>query len=296
VKAIADRAVADWAVELATRKAPKPENPYVTFVAGLSEYRQGRAREAIPLLQEAAAKIGDRAGPRLALAMAQFDAGLRAESRKTLAEALRANDWQPAADDRLWVSQELRRQAEALILPDVPPLRVRGAAPGGDNERLALVELYHSKGLYRSAARLMTDAFAADPRLEEESTTDCRETAARQSGPSERAGTLRQEFRFTAAREAASAGAGLGNDAADCDDAERTRWRARARQWLRANLKAWETMPDEPRGIAQQMLALWLVDPDLAPVREPDALKKLTPEEREEWRSLWDDVRRAGRK
>jgi serine/threonine-protein kinase len=295
-RAVADRAVNEWAIVLATKSAPKPDNPYVTFVAGLSKYRQGRMKEALPLLEEAAAKISDRAGPRLVLAMAQFNSGAKAEARKTLAETLRSYNWQSAADERLWVSHVLRREAEALILPDVPPLRGGVGERSGDDERLALVELCHSKGLYRSAARLMADAFAANPRLEEESTTDCRETASRLSGPSERAKALQQEFRFTAAREAASAGAGLGNDAVDCDDAERTRWRARARQWLRADLKAWERMPDERSGIAQQMLALWQVDPDLAPVREPDALKKLTPEEREEWRSLWDDVRRAGRK
>jgi tetratricopeptide (TPR) repeat protein len=159
---------------LASAKSPKPDNPYVTFVAGMSAYRTGRAREALPLLREAAAKIGDRAGPRLALAMALFESGSRAEARRILAEALQGHNWQPSADDRLWVSHVLRREAEALILPDVPPLRGTGGESRGDvgdgDERLALVETYRAKGLYRSAARLMADAFAADPRLADNST------------------------------------------------------------------------------------------------------------------------------
>src|SRR5206468_3048008 len=127
-------------------------------------------------------------------------------------------DWQSSADERLWVTQALRREAEALILPDVPPLRRPGTAPGPEDERLALVELCHARGLHRTAARLMADAFAADPKRAHESTSAAR---------------------------------------------------------------------------ARQMFALWQADPDLAPVREPDAIKKFSPDEREKWESLWNDVRRA---
>jgi serine/threonine-protein kinase len=296
VKVVADRAVAEWAVVLASITPPKPDNPYILFVAGLSEYRQGRAAEALPFLKEAATKIADRAGPRLALAMAQFDSGYRAESHKTLAEALRTCNWQSTADDRVWVSHVLRREAEALILPDVPPLRARGAEPREDDERLTLVEICHSKGLHRSAARLMADAFAAEPQLADDSTAECRETAEQQSDPSGRGKTLKDEHRYLAARNAALAGSGIGNDAADIGDAERTLWRERAREWLRADLKAWGSTLDDPRGVAQQMLTLWQTDPDFAQVREPDALNKLPPDEREEWRALWNDVRRALRK
>jgi serine/threonine-protein kinase len=228
--------------------------------------------------------------------MAQFKTGSRAESRKTLAETLRTYNWQSAADERLWVSHVLRREAEALILPDVPPFRRKGVEPREDDERLALVEICQSKGLYRSAARLMTDAFAADPQSADDSTRECRERAARQSEPSDRSKALKQDYRYLAARCAALAGSGIGDDAADIGDAERTSWRDRARQWLLADLKAWNTTPDDPRGVAQQMLTLWQADPDLAQVREPDAIKKLTPDEREEWNALWTDVRRALRK
>jgi eukaryotic-like serine/threonine-protein kinase len=293
VKAVAERAIAQWATVLASITPPKPDNPYIQFIAGLSEYRQGRPREALPFLQEAASKIADRAGPRLALAMAQFHSGFRAESRKTLAEALRTSNWQSTADDRVWVSHVLRREAEALILPDVPPLRRDGTESNEKEERLALVEICQSKGLHRSAARLMADALAADPQMADESTSDCRERANQQSDDSDRGKILREEYRYLAARNAASAGSGIGNDSADIGDAERTLWRQRAREWLLADLKAWGGKVDDPRGVAQQMLTLWQADPDFAQVREQDALKKLTPHEREEWTALWDDVRRA---
>jgi serine/threonine-protein kinase len=293
VTAVADRAVAEWAIVLSTKSSPKPDNPYVKFVAGLSKYRQGRVKEALPLLEEAAAKISDRAGPRLALAMAQFNSGARAESRKTLAETLRSYNWQSAADERVWVSHVLRREAEALILPDVPPLRRRGLAPAGDDERLALVEICQSKGLYRTAARLMADAFAADPQLGDDSTSECRGSVSRQSELSDRNKALKEEYRYLAARCAALAGSAIGNDSADIGDDERTLWREQAREWLLADLKAWGKTPDYSHELTQQMLTLWQADPDLAHVREPNAIKKLPLDEREEWIRFWKDVRSA---
>jgi len=293
VATVADRAVAEWATVLAAAKAPKPENPFVTFVAGLSQYRQGRPREALPLLQEAAAKIGDRAGPRLGLAMAQFDSGSRAQARRTLAEALQSCNWQSSADDRLWVSQALRREAEALIFPDVPPLHAPGVEWREDDERLALVEICYAKGLNRSAARLMADAFAADPKLPGESTNDCLAAAARGSDSDRPVQALKDEYRYRAARYAALAGCGFGNDTADVGDEEMAHWREQAREWLLADLKAWRKAPDDSRDVARQMLTLWQADPDLARVRDPDAVKRFGADEREAWRSLWDSVRRG---
>ena len=85
-------------------------------------YRQGRPQQAVPLLEESAALLPNRAGPRLALAMAQFQSGCPAEARKTLAAAVRAYNWmEPQADHpTAWVSHVLRREAEALILPNLP--------------------------------------------------------------------------------------------------------------------------------------------------------------------------------
>ena len=92
------------------------------------------------------------------------------------------------------------------------------------------------------------------------------------------------------------AGCGMGNDSTDSGDAERAHWLERSREWLLADLKAWDGTRDDPHGLTRQMLTLWEADPDLAPVRQPDAIKKLAADEQKEWNALWNDVRRAMRK
>ena len=111
-------------VDQAVATGPKfsPDNAYLLFIRGLAEYRQGRPQQAVPLLEESAALLANRAGPRLALAMAQFRSGGPAEARQTLAAAVRAYNWMESQADHptAWVSHVLRREAEALILPDLP--------------------------------------------------------------------------------------------------------------------------------------------------------------------------------
>ena len=55
--------------------------------------------QAVPLLQESAALLPNRAGPRLVLAMAQFRSGSPAEARQTLAAAVRAYNWMESQAD-----------------------------------------------------------------------------------------------------------------------------------------------------------------------------------------------------
>jgi hypothetical protein len=43
------------------------------------------------------------------------------------------------------------------------------------------------------------------------------------------------------------------------------------------------------RARASEKLAWWRKDPDLAGLRDPDALEKLPPAERQECRTLWSD-------
>jgi hypothetical protein len=66
---------------------------------------------------------------------------------------------------------------------------------------------------------------------------------------------------------------------------------------LRADLAVWEkTLEGDSqasRDLAKEMLMLWLVEPDVARLREPGALINLSTREREEWTSLWGEVRRA---
>ena len=70
-----ERAVA--LTDLAVATGPKffPGNAWPQFVKGLATYRQGRPQQAVPLLEESADLLPNRPGPRLALAMAQFQSG-----------------------------------------------------------------------------------------------------------------------------------------------------------------------------------------------------------------------------
>jgi hypothetical protein len=68
-------------------------------------------------------------------------------------------------------------------------------------------------------------------------TTEYRYRTLREELPEDdRMEPLDTEGRYLAARCAALAGGGLGNDGAELSAAERARWRQHARQWLRADL------------------------------------------------------------
>src|SRR5262249_45750660 len=130
-------------------------------------------------LQDSAANLPNRAGPRLVLAMAQFQSGKALEARKTLAAAVRAYDWNESAPASrtdppvVWVSHVLRRAAEAMILPNLPAFLRGEYQPQDNDERLALLGVCQFEGRYGAAARLYADAFAADPHLADDLTTEC---------------------------------------------------------------------------------------------------------------------------
>jgi serine/threonine protein kinase/tetratricopeptide (TPR) repeat protein len=125
---------------------------------------------------------------------------------------------------------------------------------------------------YADAVDLFARAFAADPALAED----------------------RKSPRYYAAKAAAlaSAGKGVGGDA--LDPSARARLRARALEWLSAELPLWRrAIEDHPESApaTRAELSHWLKDPDLAPVRELSALPLLPHAERERWTALWDEIR-----
>jgi tetratricopeptide (TPR) repeat protein len=291
VVALADRAVA------AGPKSPRLDNAYLQFVKGLAEYRQGRPAQAVPLLRESVALLPNRAGPRLALAMAQFQSGFPKEARQTLAAAVRAYNWKATQADHstAWVSHVLRREAEALILPNLPAFLRGEYRPHDNDERLALLGACQFRGLYAAAARLYADAFEADPQLADRLTTECRYRTLREELPEDdRKEPLETECRYLAARCAALAGGGLGKDGAGLAAAERARWRWQARQWLRADLAHWARSLDSgyevDLNLAKKMVTRWRVEPDLAGLFEPNAPEELSADERKDYLALWHEV------
>jgi serine/threonine-protein kinase len=260
--ALIDRAVAFWNPEIAWAY------PYFLFAKALAEYRQGRFDSAIALMGGDASRVM-RPAPRLVTAMAQYRQGKRAEARKTLAAAVLAVDWSAAeADSRdPWICHVLRREAEALILPNLPALLRGDDQPRDNDERVALLGVCEFNGLRRTAARLYADAFAADPALAED---------------------LRTGSRYRAARFAVLAAAGQGKDAQNLSDWERARLRRQALDWLRADLAAWARATDP--ALVQTALERWEADVALAGVHDQEALIALPQAEREGWRRLWCGV------
>ncbi len=277
--ALVDRAAA------VAPKSPHPDAAYVQFVQGLAEYRRGRPENAIGFLEDSAEKLDNRPGPLLVLAMAQFRTGSPKLARKTLAAAVVGYDWSAARADHTtaWVSHALRREAEGLILPNLPAYLDGTHQPEDNDERLALLGVCQFTNRTHAAARLYADAFAAAPRLAED---------------------FRSGHRANAARFAARAGCGRGADAAGVGEAQRAEWRARARAWLRADLAAWGKALDaaspSARDLVRHRLTQWQTEPGLAGVRESADLDELPADERKDCVALWAEVgdvlRTAGNK
>ena len=100
---------------------------------------------------------------------------------------------------------------------------VRGTDKPAPGEFLDAAELCFVKHHYSTAARLYAEALAATPQLTED---------------------LRAGHRFNAARAAALASGGQGDDAAGLGEPERAGLRKWARDWLRLDLAAWAKKVD----------------------------------------------------
>ena len=190
------------------------------------------------------------------------------EALASFRKALELNPKYPQAQNGLARAQRL-----AVAAKKFPAFLKGDFKPTTNDERLGLAELCGGKKLYRAAAGLDADAFAADPKLADDLTT------AR---------------RYNAACYAALAAAGQGDDAAKLDDAERVRLRKLALDWLRADLvlRKQQLQIGQPadRAAAQQALKHWQQDSDLAGIRDAAALAKLPAEERAAFEKLWDEV------
>src|SRR5262249_29875253 len=94
--------------------------PSFLFIRGLAEYRQGRLDRAIATMRgDASGMLGP--APRLVLAMALHRSGQVGEARKLLAAAVLDSDWRAqVGNPQDWISHVLRREAESLIVPNLP--------------------------------------------------------------------------------------------------------------------------------------------------------------------------------
>jgi serine/threonine-protein kinase len=138
---------------------------------------------------------------------------------------------------------------------------------------LGLASALGRLGKYPEAIRSYRSAFSLQPELAEH---------------------LGAGHRLAAARAAALAAADQGRDAGPLDEKEGAGLRRQALDWLRADLAAWTRVvdkgPPQDRRLARRALERWRKDPDLAGLREKDALAKLPQAERDACRRLWADV------
>jgi serine/threonine-protein kinase len=244
---------------------------------GLSE--KGQLGEAVAAYRQAL-----RLDPKLAHAHAALGRALLLQGKFVEAKAATAHGLDlipPNHPLRQPVTQQLQQCEGWLALEGRLRAVLRGQAkPAGAAERLALAQLcQRHKQLYAAAARFYAEAFAEEPRLAQDP----------------RAG-----HRYDAACAAALAAGGRGKDAAALDDQERARLRARALDWLRADLAGWVGVAakgsPKDRPAVRGALRRWLEDADLAALRDPEGLAGLPAAERQAWRRLWAEVGEALKK
>ncbi len=173
--------------------------------------------------------------------------------------------WQrPSAD---WVNT-WRREAE--LEGKLSKVLSGMDRPANAAETANLGSIAARKKLPAAAAHLYADAFAQRPSLKDDSAAI---------------------NRYNAACSAALAGCGKGRDEPAPGPVDRTRLRARALGWLKADLAAtarrFEVSPAPDRARLVERLRRWRNDPDLASVRDAKELAKLPDSERPEWQAFW---------
>ena len=136
----------------------------------------------------------------------------------------RAIELLPADDSQRGVVQRNISLCRRLMeLDDKLPAVLSGEVQAKAPEKVRFATLCKYKGRYATAARLYHEAFAEQPAL---------------------ADALPTGIRYNAARAAALAAAGKGEDADKLDDTERARLRRQALGWLRDDLAAWSKLLD----------------------------------------------------
>jgi len=241
--AMIDRAVAS------ERAAPSWRYPYFMVAKALADYRAGHAEAVLKIVRDPSVLGALYPFPKLLEAMALSRMGQEAEARRALAEAAIAIDWPPSSveDREGCIYHILRREAEALILPDADAMLRGELTPRDDNERLSLTATCADRGLNAAGARLWSDCIAAQP-------------------------SLLADHGYYAAVLAALAGCGKGLDARTLGEVERAELRKHAMRWLNGQLEGYErnisTMTEEDRRHVSFALRIWRTSPAFAGLRD----------------------------
>jgi serine/threonine protein kinase/Tfp pilus assembly protein PilF len=272
IKGQLDEAIAAYKVAVHL----KSDFPDAYNVLGNVLAARGRLDEAVTALQTAIRLKKDFPEPYCNLGNSLLRQGHFNQAVEQLRLGQKLGSRNPRWAHKSTVAQWIRN-GERLMELDVKLAKVlKGeltSANAGERAQLGWLCQQPYKQLNAAASRLYAEAFAAEPSLAVE---------------------LRARHRYHAACAAILAGCGQGKDADKLDDEERARLRQQALDWLRADLTLWrkqgESNQARARSVVRQTMQHWLADTDLAGVRDPAALARLSEPERQRWQALWSQV------
>jgi serine/threonine-protein kinase len=255
--------------------ALRPDYPEAYINLGNALAAQRKLAEAVAAYQKAIALRPD-------YPQAYSNLGAALREQKKLAEAVvafrKANKFLPGHP---LIGANLQQTERWLELDKKFPTLLAGQEkPPSAREGLEWADFCaRYKQSYVAAARFFAEALTAKPPL---------------------ADNLLPGVRYQAACCATLAAAGQGVAAAKLDAKEKSRLRQQALAWLRDNLqqhaKQLADADAKTRQGVQQTLQHWQQDPDLASVRNMEALAKLPEAERAAWQQFWADVEKLLKK
>jgi tetratricopeptide (TPR) repeat protein/serine/threonine protein kinase len=249
-----------------------PEVPYVHEYLGQALHKAGRRKEAIKAWSTAVRLDPEMAMSHLWLGKALLLQGRPGEALGPLGQAAKLLPANVARVQGLAAELSLAKRLEGLE-KRLPAFLAGTDRPGDNRERLDVCELLRRQERFAAAARFWADAFAADPKAAED---------------------LNAAHRYNAARSAALAAAGKGEDAGKLDDKEQARLRKQALDWLKADLalhtRHLESGRPADRARSLRVLKEWQGDTDFAGLRDKAALEKLPPDKQKAFSQLWADV------
>jgi serine/threonine-protein kinase len=285
----------------------KPDSASAHNDLGVALFAQGQRAEAIAEYREAIRLGHDFAAPHHNLGVAVRAQGKIADAIAEFREAFRLDgDLVGEAPFELGATLvRIGRYGEAIDLYRRLRERVR------DNPRLhqrvtaELADVEHQAAL---AARLPAVLHGDDQPKDAAEGLEFAWVAyhARQFGPSAQlsaesfrvdpalAEDIRARYRYKAACSAALAAAGKGIEEPPLDEPAKAQWRRQALDWLTADLAYGTTLvqagPPVAKDFVIHVLQGWKADPDLAGIRDEDALDELPETERRAWRDFWAAV------
>jgi tetratricopeptide (TPR) repeat protein len=251
----------------------KPDYADAHYNLGRALSSKGQTDEAIAAYREAIRLAPDFPEAHCNLGMILLRR--KGECTEALTLLRRGHELGSKRGDWRYPSAEWVRQAEQFraLAERLPAVLAGKDTPKDAAAALAFGQLCHYKGLDGAATRFYGDAFSARPELADD---------------------LMSGQRYNAACYAARAGAGEVKDDPPPDEVARTRLRAQALAWLRADLEAWTRRAPEPMQAARDEVRVkmrhWQTDPDLAGVRDAEPLARLPESERTAWTALWAEV------